>query len=163
MKSISNFFKLPGHRLEEVFFNNKLRFLNDSKATNISATIFALQNLSDPLFLILGGDLKNQRLAPLINVLKNRNIVAYVYGKDKNQFSEYFKECNITHFTIENVREAVILIKKHLSKKTQSLHEEINILLSPACSSKDLYKDYAERGNEYHEAVLSCFAECGHG
>ena len=163
MKSISNFFKLPGHRLEEVFFNNKLRFLNDSKATNISATIFALQNLSDPLFLILGGDLKNQRLAPLINVLKNRNIVAYVYGKDKNQFREYFKECNITHFTIENVREAVILIKKHLSKKTESLHEEINILLSPACSSKDLYKDYAERGNEYHEAVLSCFAECGHG
>ena len=163
MKGISNFFKLPGHRLEEVFFNNKLRFFNDSKATNISATIFALQNLSDPLFLILGGDLKNQRLAPLINVLKNRNVVAYVYGKDKNQFREYFKECNITHFTIENVREAVILIKKHLSKKNESSYEEINILLSPACSSKDLYKDYAERGNEYHEAVLSCFAECGHG
>ena len=39
------------------------------------------------------------------------------------------------------------------------MHEEINILLSPACSSKDLYKDYAERGNEYHKAVLSCFAE----
>ena len=101
--------------MEEVFFNNKLRFLNDSKATNISATIFALQNLSDPLFLILGGDLKNQRLAPLINVLKNRNIVAYVYGKDKNRFKEYFEEYNIAHFTIENVREAVILIKKHLS------------------------------------------------
>ena len=162
MKDISNFFKIPGHRLEEVFFNNKLRFLNDSKATNISATIFALQNLSDPLFLILGGDLKNQRLAPLINVLKNRNIVAYVYGKDKNRFKEYFEKYNITHFTIENVREAVILIKKHLSKKNKLSHEEINVLLSPACSSKDLYKDYAERGNEYHKAVLSCFAECGH-
>ena len=163
MKDISIFFKLPGHRLEEVLFNNKLRFFNDSKATNISATIFALQNLSDPLFLILGGDLKNQRLAPLIDVLKNRNIVAYVYGKDKNQFREYFEKCNIIHFTIENVREAVILIKKHLSKKNELTHEEINILLSPACSSKDLYKDYVERGNEYHEAVLSCFAECGHG
>lgn len=162
MKDISNFFKIPGHRLEEVFFNNKLRFLNDSKATNISATIFALQNLSDPLLLILGGDLKNQRLSPLIKVLKTRNIVAYVYGKDKNQFKEYFERYNITHFTVENVREAVILIKKHLSKKNKSAHGEINILLSPACSSKDLYKDYAERGNEYHKAVLSCFAECEH-
>ena len=76
--------------MEKVLFHNKLRFFNDSKATNISATIFALQNLSDPLFLILGGDLKNQRLAPLINVLKNRNIVAYVYGKDKNRFKGAF-------------------------------------------------------------------------
>ena len=162
-KDISNFSKIPGHRMEEVFFNDKLRFLNDSKATNISATIFALQTLSDPLILILGGDLKNQRLAPLIDALKNRNIVAYVYGKDKNQFKEYFEKYNIAHFTIENVREAVILIKKHLSKKNESSYEEINILLSPACSSKDLYKDDAERGKEYHEAVLSCFAECGHG
>ncbi|MDA9689492.1 UDP-N-acetylmuramoyl-L-alanine--D-glutamate ligase [Betaproteobacteria bacterium] len=162
MKGISNFFKIPGHRIEEVFFKNKLRFLNDSKATNIAATIFALQNLSDPLFLILGGDLKNQRLAPLINVLKNRNIVAYIYGKDKNLFKKCFEEYDITHFTIENVREAVILIKKHLSMKNKLAHEEINVLLSPACSSKDLYKDYAERGNEYYKAVLSCFAECGH-
>jgi len=162
MKDISNFFKIPGHRMEEVFFNDKLRFLNDSKATNISATIFALQTLSDPLFLILGGDLKNQRLAPLINALKNRNTVAYVYGKDKNLFKEYFEKYNIAYFTIENVREAVILIKKHLSEKNRLSHEEITVLLSPACSSKDLYKDYAERGNEYHKAVLSCFAECGH-
>ena len=162
MKDISNFFKIPGHRMEEVFFNDKLRFLNDSKATNISATIFALQTVADPLFLILGGDLKNQRLAPLINALKNRNIVAYVYGKDKNRFKEYFEKYNIVHFTIENVREAVILIKKHLSEKNRLSHEEINVLLSPAGSSKDLYKDYAERGNEYHKAVLSCFAECGH-
>ena len=162
MKDISNFFKIPRHRMEEVFFNDKLRFLNDSKATNISATIFALQTLSDPLFLILGGDLKNQRLAPLIDALKNRNIVAYVYGKDKNRFMAYFEKYNIAHFTIENVREAVFLIKKHLSKKNSSSHEKINILLSPACSSKDLYKDYVERGNEYHKAVLSCFAECEH-
>ena len=48
MKDISNFFRIPGHRLEKVLFHNKLRFFNDSKATNISATIFALQNLSDP-------------------------------------------------------------------------------------------------------------------
>ena len=162
MKDISNFFKIPGHRIEKVFFNDNLRFFNDSKATNISATIFALQNISDPIFLILGGDLKNQRLTPLVNVLKDRNIVAYVYGKDKSRFKDHFKEYNITHFTIENVREAVILIKKHLSKKNKSMHEEINVLLSPACSSKDLYKDYAERGNEYHKAVLSCFAGCGH-
>ena len=162
MKNISNFFKIPDHRMEEVFFNNKLRFLNDSKATNISATIFALQTLSDPLILILGGDLKKQRLAPLINALKNRNIVAYVYGKDKKLFKEHFEKYNIAHFTIENVREAVILIKKHLSEKNRLSQEEINVLLSPACSSKDLYKDYAERGNEYHKAVLSCFAECGH-
>ncbi|GIR48523.1 MAG: hypothetical protein CM15mP58_06200 [Burkholderiaceae bacterium] len=80
----------------------------------------------------------------------------------KIDLRKYFEEYNITHFTIENVREAVILIKKHLSKKNKLAHEEINILLSPACSSKDLYKDYAERGNEYHKAVLSCFAECGH-
>ena len=59
-------------------------------------------------------------------------------------------------------KKGYILIKKHLSKKNKSAHGEINILLSPACSSKDLYKDYAERGNEYHKAVLSCFAECGH-
>ena len=162
IKEISNVFKIPDHRMEEVFFNGKLRFFNDSKATNISATIFALQALSDPLFLILGGDLKNQRLTPLINILKHRNITAYVYGKDKSQFTEYFNEYNINHFTVENVREAVILIKNHLSGKTKLVHEDINIILSPACSSKDLYKDYAERGNEYHRAVLSCFAECGH-
>ena len=105
---------------------------------------------------------KKSKISPFDKCFENRNIVAYVYGKDKNRFKEYFEEYNITHFTIDNVREAVFLIKKHLSMKNKLAHEEINVLLSPACSSKDLYKDYAERGNEYYKAVLSCFAECGH-
>ena len=91
MKDISNFFRIPEHRLEKVFFQNKLRFFNDSKATNISATIFALQNLADPLFLILGGDLKNQTLAPLINVLKKELLLKKIMQEEEEYLRVHLK------------------------------------------------------------------------
>ena len=162
MSEIDYSFKLPNHRMEEILIKDNLRFLNDSKATNINATMFALDHLSDPLLLILGGDLKKQNPSPLVNVLRARNVVTYVYGKDKHYFRKCFEKYDVEHFMIDNVKEAVVLIKKHLDEKNSQRERQVNILLSPACSSKDQYKDYAERGNDYQKAVISCFAECEH-
>ena len=108
------------------------------------------------------GDLKKQNPSPLVNVLRARNVVTYIYGKDKHYFRKCFEKYDVEHFMIDNVKEAVVLIKKHLDEKNSQRERQVNILLSPACSSKDQYKDYAERGNDYQKAVISCFAECEH-
>tara|TARA_Y100000591_G_scaffold329557_2_gene358373 strand:- start:3671 stop:4975 length:1305 start_codon:yes stop_codon:yes gene_type:complete len=150
LESAFDKFSKPPHRFEFLGNINGINFINDSKATNIDAMLKAIGSANEiknsgEIHLICGGDLKHQNIASinLNEVQKVKN--AIIYGKDKEiiyRSINQFVECAI----VSDLKEAVTLAVK-LSKESDY------IMLSPACSSLDMYKDYAERGNEFKKIV----------
>ncbi len=153
---ISSFKRQP-HRFELIENNSGVLYINDSKATNIDATLKAIEssrnlNKEGKIFLICGGDLKGQKLDH--NVYLNSRTskfkeieTCFIYGKDKEILKE--KLSNITScFCCDDLDSAYSLAKKE-SKKGDL------ILLSPACSSTDMFADYRERGNRFKGLIKS--------
>jgi len=149
VRKISSFKRLE-HRYEYLGQKNGIDFINDSKATNIDATLKAIESGSmnkeeGNIYLICGGDLKNQnfykdKLLPFTVIKK-----CYVYGKDKKVLHD-----NLTPFT------DVLLCDDLNSAFNNSINEAVSgdlILLSPACSSTDMFLDYKERGNQFKALV----------
>lgn len=140
--------KLGRHRLEWLRKTKEINFYNDSKATNVDATITALKSFDKKnIFLIAGGDSKNQILKPLAKYLKQKVSALYLIGQDAHIFEENFNYINSLKITNhEKMKDAVL-----------SAYEDAEagdiILLSPACASYDMYKNYEERGNEYKSIV----------
>ena len=136
------------HRLEWVKRKKEIDFYNDSKATNIHATISALKSFDKRnIFLIAGGDSKNQILKPLERYLKNKVSALYLIGQDAHLFVENFNFINSLEITShKSLKDAVKLAYK--DAKAGDI-----VLLSPACASYDMYKNYEERGNEYKSIV----------
>jgi UDP-N-acetylmuramoylalanine--D-glutamate ligase len=132
------------HRLEWIKNTKGIDFYNDSKATNVNATITALKSFNKKnIFLVAGGDSKNQILKPLSKYLKQKVSALYLIGQDAHIFEENFnfiKSLKITNH--KRMKDAVL-----------SAYEDASVgdivLLSPACASYDMYKNYKERGNEY--------------
>ena len=127
-----------------------IKFINDAKATNIDAMLKAIRSANEiknngDIHLICGGDLKNQKITSL-NLNEVQKVTnAIIFGKDKEiiyRSINQFAECSV----VSDLKEAVHLAIK-LSKEGDC------IMLSPACSSLDMYKDYAERGNEFKKIV----------
>lgn len=136
---ITNFYGLS-HRFELVFENNGVRWINDSKATNVGSTEAALRSVicQGTLYLLLGGDGKAADFSPLTPyLLKQQNIAIYCFGRDREQLAMLRPEVTTI---VSTMKEAMI----EISHKTQS--GDI-VLLSPACASLDQFKNYAERGN----------------
>ncbi|MEW6606018.1 MAG: UDP-N-acetylmuramoyl-L-alanine--D-glutamate ligase [bacterium] len=137
-------FKGVEHRIEEVACINGIRFINDSKATNVDSVIVALQSFNKPIILIAGGRSKGcdySRLDPLLSA-KVKTLILLGEAKDKIAQGVHFD--NI--FKVQNLHEAVELAYK-LSKPKDT------ILFSPACSSYDMFKNYEERGRVFKEEV----------
>jgi len=136
------------HRLECLKNVQGIEFYNDSKATNVNATITALKSFDKKnIFLIAGGDSKNQILKPLEKYLKRGVSALYLIGQDAHIFEENFnfiKSLKITNHKL--MKDAVL-----------SAYEDAEagdiILLSPACASYDMYKNYKERGDDYKSIV----------
>ena len=143
-----NNLKGVNHRLEWVKKTKGVDFYNDSKATNVNATITALKSFDKKnIFLIAGGDSKNQILKPLEKHLKQGVSALYLIGQDAHIFEENFnfiKSLKITNHKL--MKDAVL-----------SAYEDAEVgdivLLSPACASYDMYKNYKERGDEYKSIV----------
>ena len=136
------------HRLELVRNKKGIFFYNDSKATNVDATITALKSFDKKnIFLIAGGESKNQILKPLEKYLKKMVPSLYLIGQDADLFEENF-----------NVISS-LMISKHESMKDAVLAAYQDaiagdiVLLSPACASYDMYKNYKERGNQFKSVV----------
>ena len=147
--AFENFIK-PSHRFEFIGNIKGVNFINDSKATNIDAMLKAIKAANEikqtkDIYLICGGDLKNQNIASvkLNEVQKIKN--AIIFGKDKEIIFKSFNKftrCNL----VSDLKEAVT----HAFKMSSAGDY---IILSPACSSLDMYKDYKERGNEFKKIV----------
>lgn len=138
LKTIANFQGLP-HRFELVFESNGVKWINDSKATNVGSTEAALNSVicNGKLFLLLGGDGKSADFSPLIPYLKDRNIEIFCFGRDRNLLANLAP--NISTIT-ETMAETIECIAKKVAPKDV-------VLLSPACASLDQFKNYIERGN----------------
>ena len=136
------------HRLELVRNKKGIFFYNDSKATNVDATIKALKSFDKKnIFLIAGGESKNQILKPLEKYLKKMVPSLYLIGQDADLFEENFNAIGS------------LMISKHESMKDAVLAAYQDaiagdiVLLSPACASYDMYKNYKERGNQFKSVV----------
>ena len=136
------------HRLEWVKSKEGVNFYNDSKATNVNATITALKSFDKKnILLVAGGDSKNQILKPLFKYLKQKVSALYLIGQDAHIFEENFNFINSLKITNhKGMKDAVLSAYKDASVGDI-------VLLSPACASYDMYKNYKERGNEYKSIV----------
>lgn len=147
-KSI-NSFTLDPHRQEELRDKKNRLWVNDTKATNIDATLAALKRYKDSyLHLILGGDDKGVKLFELFDYLQNIDVKIYNIGSNKERLSKLAKEYKIEFVVCKNLNEAIQKIDINLKQNEVAL-------LSPAASSLDEFSSYAQRGDEFKKAVTN--------
>jgi len=133
------------HRLEFVQEIKGIRFYNDSKATNVGSVVKSLQSFGKPIILIAGGKDKNGDLSPLRELIQSRVKQMVLIGEAKERMNRELGDLTDTVITT-TLEEAV-----HLAY--QSARKGDVVLLSPACSSFDMFRDYKERGKVFKDAV----------
>jgi len=142
-----NSFTLDPHRQEELRDSRNRLWVNDTKATNLDATIAALRRYEESyIHLILGGDDKGVDLSELFKFLKNKNLKIYNIGSNKDKLSTLAKEYSVDFKLCKNLADAIVQIDKNLKM------DEV-ALLSPAAASLDEFSSYAQRGDEFKMAV----------
>ena len=142
-----NSFVIDPHRQEELYDAKGRLWVNDTKATNLDATIVAMKRYSDSfVHLILGGDDKGVDLNELFVFLKNCNVKTYNIGSNKEKLSDLAKKYSVEFELCKNLADAVIKID-------QNLQDSEVALLSPAAASLDEFKSYAHRGDQFKDAI----------
>ena len=144
-ESLSDFVNVE-HRLEFVAKVHGIEFINDSKATNINSTWFALESMENPTVWIVGGVDKGNDYAELLDLVKDKVKAIICLGKDNKKIKDTFTGVVENIVEANNAMEAVAYGYR-LAKKDET------VLLSPACASFDLFENYEERGNEFKKAV----------
>ncbi len=134
------------HRLEYVGCFGGVYVINDSKATNVDATLQALKGLTGSIILILGGRHKGASYTPLIPYIKEKVKCLILMGEARYIMAEELRDLTET-FMVENLQKAVALALKMAEPGDM-------VLLSPACSSFDQFKSYEERGDVFRELVF---------
>ena len=145
IETVLNRFEGLEHRLEFVREIEGVRFYNDSKGTNVGSVVKSLQSFSEPVILIAGGKDKNGDLGPLRELIQSRVKRLILMGEAKERMERELGGLTDTT-VVKDMGEAVRLAYRSAKKG------EV-ILLSPACSSFDMFKDYKERGKVFKEAV----------
>ncbi|KZN51223.1 UDP-N-acetylmuramoyl-L-alanine--D-glutamate ligase [Pseudoalteromonas luteoviolacea] len=133
------------HRCQLIAEANGIKYFNDSKATNVGATVAALESLADDsckIVLILGGDAKGAEIAPLVEPLKEHCRAILCFGKD----ADLFVPLHDNSIKVSTLQEAVLEANK------QAIAGDI-VLLAPACASIDMYPNYMIRGDEFTKLV----------
>ncbi len=144
-----NTYKVDKHKVEEFKDKKNRLWIDDSKATNVDATINALVPYkSKNIHLILGGDDKGVSLEPLFNYLKDFDIQVYAIGANCNRVVNYCKEFNIDVDLCETLETAVLNIDKKLKENSLGV-------LSPAAASLDQFSSYKDRGEQFKKFVFS--------
>lgn len=134
------------HRLEFVASINGIEFINDSKATNINSTWYALESMQKPTVLILGGQDKGNNYDELLDLVKEKVKAIVCLGVDNKKIIKAFKG------SVENIMEAGSAVEAvAMSYKLASKGDVV--LLSPACASFDLFQNYEDRGVQFKAAV----------
>lgn len=142
-----NSFVIDPHRQEELRDSKGRLWVNDTKATNLDATIVALKRYQDSsVHLILGGDDKGVDLNELFVYLQKCDVKIYNIGSNKEKLSNLAREYNIEFELCKNLADAIVKIDKNLK------NDEV-ALLSPAAASLDEFKSYADRGDQFKNAV----------
>jgi UDP-N-acetylmuramoylalanine--D-glutamate ligase len=144
LDELREFTGLP-HRAQWVAELNGVRYINDSKGTNVGATLAAVGGLPGPLVLIAGGDGKGQDFTPLAAAFRGKVRTAVLLGRDAALIETAL--AGICHTTRVGTMEEAVRAAARFAQPGDC------VLLSPACSSLDMFRDYAERGNAFAAAV----------
>lgn len=143
-KTLENFRSLP-HRLEFVRDLNGVRYFDDSKGTNIGAVAMSLASFNDPVVLILGGKDKGGDYGVLRSLIRNKVKTLVLIGEAKQKIKEAFD--GIVPIEEASSMQEAVYISHHLAENGDI------VLLSPACSSFDMFRDYKHRGDEFQKYV----------
>jgi len=146
-ESLSDFVNVE-HRLEFVAKVCGIEFINDSKATNVNSTWFALESMENPTVWIVGGVDKGNDYSELTALVKEKVKAIICLGKDNQKIIDAFSGVVETIVEAGSAMEAVAYGYR-LAKKEET------VLLSPACASFDLFENYEDRGNQFKQAVRS--------
>jgi len=149
LEALARFAGLP-HRAQWVADVDRVRYVNDSKGTNVGATIAAVEGLAGPLVLIAGGDGKQQDFTPLREAFAGKVRHVVLIGRDAPALEAALEGACATERAAD-MRTAVAAARA-------AARPGETVLLSPACASLDMYRDYAQRGDEFAAAVRSLSA-----
>ncbi len=143
--SLSNF-EAVEHRLEKVLTIHGIHFINDSKATNVNAAYYALDSMETPTIWIVGGTDKGNDYADVMQLVKSKVKAIICLGVDNAKLMKTFT--NITPYILEtHSMQDAVQYAYALGEKGDT------VLLSPACASFDLFKNYEDRGTQFKEQV----------
>jgi UDP-N-acetylmuramoylalanine--D-glutamate ligase len=144
-EAVSNFHSLE-HRMEFVATVRGVDFINDSKATNVNSTWYALESMQKNTVLILGGVDKGNDYELIADLVKEKVKAIVCMGTDNKKIIEFFKDKVGTIVEVDSAKKAVNASFK-LAEKGDL------VLMSPACASFDLFKNYEDRGRQFKESV----------
>ena len=134
------------HRLENVLKINKVKYINDSKATNVNATYFALESMTSPTVWIVGGIDKGNDYSVLYPFVNEKVKAIICLGKQNDKLFKNFQSMVDIIVETQFMSEAVKIAYKIAEAGD-------NVLLSPACSSFDLFENYEDRGQQFKASV----------
>jgi UDP-N-acetylmuramoylalanine--D-glutamate ligase len=144
-ESLSNFQSI-NHRMENVLTIQKVKYINDSKATNVNAVYYALDSMKNSTVWIVGGVDKGNDYNELFPLVREKVKAIICLGLDNKKIIETFSSISDLILETTSMSEAVNFAYK-IAKPNDA------VLLSPACSSFDLFEDYEDRGNQFKECV----------
>lgn len=134
------------HRLQYVATVKGVRYVNDSKATNVNSCWYALESMTTPTVLILGGTDKGNDYSEIDELVKEKCHTLIFMGKDNSKLIQHFEAQGMKYISTHNLADAV-------NAAYQSANEGDTVLLSPCCASFDLFKNYEDRGEQFMNAV----------
>ncbi|MDT0539382.1 UDP-N-acetylmuramoyl-L-alanine--D-glutamate ligase [Croceitalea sp. P059] len=145
LKSVESFQGAP-HRLEKVLKINHVEYVNDSKATNVNATYYALDGIKKPIVWIVGGVDKGNDYSELMSMVREKVKGIICLGMDNTKLIETFG--NVVEPLVETFSmEEAIKVAYKIAERGDT------VLLSPACASFDLFENYEDRGNQFKAAI----------
>ena len=144
-ESLENFHGVE-HRLEHVLKINKVQYINDSKATNVNATYYALESMEAPTVWIVGGQDKGNDYTELFPFVNEKVKAIICLGVDNEKLMKNFSSMVDVIVETQYMSEAVKIAYKIAESGD-------NVLLSPACASFDLFENYEDRGRQFKDAV----------
>lgn len=134
------------HRLQYVVTIRGVRYVNDSKATNVNSCWYALESMTSPTVLILGGTDKGNDYSEIDELVREKCHTLIFMGKDNSKLIQHFEPMGVKYVSTDNLQDAV-------QAAYQSANEGDTVLLSPCCASFDLFKNYEDRGEQFMQAV----------
>ncbi|HEX8986391.1 MAG TPA: cyanophycin synthetase, partial [Rhodocyclaceae bacterium] len=151
LPALRNFAGLP-HRVEKIAEIGGVAWYDDSKGTNVGATEAALQGLGRKVIVILGGDGKGQDFSPLKEAVGRHARAALLIGRDGPRIGAAIAGCGVPVFAAGSLDEAV-------ERAAELAQRGDAVLLSPACASFDMFRNYEHRAQVFAEAVRRLSAE----
>ena len=145
-KALSDFKGVP-HRLEYVATVRDVRFVNDSKATNVNSCWYALQSMKTPVVLILGGKDKGNDYKEIENLVRQKCRALVFLGLHNEKLHDFFDFMGLPTAEVQTGMKDAVEAAYHLAQRGDT------VLLSPCCASFDLFQSYEDRGDQFKQYV----------